>query len=127
MMARPRVELGSTAGFFPVTTAIAQLKGIHKTLSDMAGDLPGRMIVGLSTTELRRDRMASHGVSARSWFGGTNRKNSGPVWTIPITTTRCLPTLPPILSREKARVRWEAPGRLPYIRMAWDGSTCPAD
>ena len=51
--------------------------------------LRGRTIAGLFTTGHRRVRMGNLGVSARSWFGGMKKRNSGAGWMFP-TTRRTL-------------------------------------
>src|SRR3977135_4191145 len=80
MTGRPLAEPGFIAACFRKKGAIAPMNGTQKIFWGTVGDLRGQTIAGLFTTGHRRVRMGNLGVSARSWFGGMKKRNSGADW-----------------------------------------------
>ena len=69
------------SGVYPTADATARASAARPARTATAGASPGRPTAASSTTARRRDPTARRGASARSWSGGTTRRERGPAST----------------------------------------------
>ena len=130
-----RAAAGSTAASGPAasTRPPAVSRGGSRTGWRRTGAGPGRRTGACCTTGRRPTLMASHGVSARRWSGGTRSTGGGPG---PTCRTSSLTALP-ITGRRRGRPAWTlspAPIRSSCkptarhgcsLRRGWPTARCP--